>query len=1746
MDEDAIRVRIQYINDLDPFVSTSNREPLKPLQYYFNIHTPIGEYLVDICRQLRAPHKSGDAALQVSPSACGDLGAYLDADLSLSEQPDELQILQSDPELNFLKGTEFPKGPSLSKGSEYPQGPNYLRGSEFARDPQKVNDIRPLEMKWKPSCVPSSEASLKENDFQKNSSIAVDEREKNCRRRGRRKIETDCLRSSLVLRQQPALRVKAIVDKLLHMSGRDQRRALFALKQIFQDDKDLVHEFVQSDGLDCLVRLGRISDQNHQNYILRALGQLMLYVDGMNGIIVHNETIQWLYELLDSPYRLVVKTALKLLLVFVEYTEANSLLLLAAISKVEKFKQRQDWHSIIRILSERGAGDDEMLIFAMTIINKTLNGVPDQDTFFDVIDTLEAQGFEAIVKNLMKVSNPQLVQQVELYDRELKKEDALLEDSDSSEGNNVVKMRMTSSNVQRDLGNTLQRDLGATAERRSLMRRRQQEAEDLQRFNKNLNKISQQLETKDVDQGYGSISNGSILNGYSPRSEEQVSPGWRKKEVSELPSPSGSSDNENKFIENGTKFIENGSKFIENESKFIENNNHINVRENGTTPNKIKMVEETEEKENLLEDKKEVKAPPPMVPNIFSPTEHKTMSFPEPETPKEEPKEEPRGGSKDNARGAEDDEDEGVTNCFAAALRKRAQKMENSQFRRNLVENKNEADIKWKEAAEKLKEKPMIINDLDFSEFVEFEQDPLVLVRNAQYEQDKFGNGVPPPPHVFHGIVPPPPLPNGAVPPPPPLLGNKGREQSLADKGPISAVKLHWKPAQAEALPIPMLKRKGTFWNKVETTPSIDTSKLARLFEQKTKEVSIKKAGEVSKPQYLQVLSTKRSQAIAIGLTKLPPVSVIPTAIRKFDTTVLNKEGIEKILQTMMPHSEEIEKIQEKQAENPDLPLGQSEQFLLSLSEIDCLLERLKLWLFMLDYQNIEKDVAESLMELNNAMKEVEDSETFRVAMGMLLSIGNALNGTDIKAFQLEYLSKAGEVKDPVHKYPLTYHLSEYMLDNYPVGTDLHSEFGAVSRSSKIDFDAVLENLKKMEIDCKNCWNYVAKISQKDNNTNMKNKINNYLTEVAERIHRLKHVHRTTVNRWNAFLLYFGYGASEIKDQKPMTVFKMVNEFALEYRTNREKILQMRKRMAEKRERNKTRGMMIGVAQKQAANVVEGVKKKIPEPMSDQERHLAMSQMLSTQGEDTLNRRRGQPTPERNIIVAQTEAMKKSPGDPDACDDELLDGVVRTVTATADSRTHERRRARQFNRKSRSYMELMMVIMSKVSLPLEHFYNQSMNLHYGISLDEAGVIRTFAIMENLAFVGSILSTIIFVPKMDSWVGGISLILGFYFTSIEAAAFGFFCFGMERPLRTGVTKLYIGECAPNEIRGFCVLAILIIAKTTGTAFQFLALEQIFGTDSRWVLLVMFVVVLAVIYMAFGYFIPESPKLMRMHNRSEEEITRTIKLFRGKDVDPASVLDEFDREISLTKNSHYSIRQLFSDPALFSSFKLIFFATVASCVGANQIIFFNSILLKLRYGFSNSDAVLFDSICGFLFLPLNLSIPFLVEKIGRRPLIIFTILINFISSIVIFFTQLIFSFTGPNLITVILSGIFSIFSFAMSSMGIGIFGILLITDLLPVNAKASATQISIISGNIISIVVNFYFSNCDPILGAFVHIPFAVFQFFFLTYFWKKLPETKKKAIYENYEGIRSRAVSMNNPQNKILISPEDKEYGTFDN
>ena len=52
-------------------------------------------------------------------------------------------------------------------------------------------------------------------------------------------------------------------------------------------------------------QVGQYSDQTYQQYILKALGELVLYVDGMHGLIQCNDIIQWLYELTRSKVNTV-------------------------------------------------------------------------------------------------------------------------------------------------------------------------------------------------------------------------------------------------------------------------------------------------------------------------------------------------------------------------------------------------------------------------------------------------------------------------------------------------------------------------------------------------------------------------------------------------------------------------------------------------------------------------------------------------------------------------------------------------------------------------------------------------------------------------------------------------------------------------------------------------------------------------------------------------------------------------------------------------------------------------------------------------------------------------------------------------------------------------------------------------------------------------------------------------------------------------------------------------------------------------------------------------------------------------------------------------------------------------------------------------------------------------------------------------------------------------------------------------
>lgn len=63
--------------------------------------------------------------------------------------------------------------------------------------------------------------------------------------------------------------------------------------------------------------------------------------------------------------------------------------------------------------------------------------------------------------------------------------------------------------------------------------------------------------------------------------------------------------------------------------------------------------------------------------------------------------------------------------------------------------------------------------------------------------------------------------------------------------------------------------------------------------------------------------------------------------------------------------------------------------------------------------------------------------------------------------------------------------------------------------------------------------------------------------------------------RYKKFLLWLGVPQHRIAESRPNEICRIISEFALEFRTTRERVLQQMEKKANHRERNKTRGKMI-------------------------------------------------------------------------------------------------------------------------------------------------------------------------------------------------------------------------------------------------------------------------------------------------------------------------------------------------------------------------------------------------------------------------------------------------------------------------------------------------------------------------------------------------------------------------------------------
>ena len=105
--------------------------------------------------------------------------------------------------------------------------------------------------------------------------------------------------------------------------------------------------------------------------------------------------------------------------------------------------------------------------------------------------------------------------------------------------------------------------------------------------------------------------------------------------------------------------------------------------------------------------------------------------------------------------------------------------------------------------------------------------------------------------------------------------------------------KLFWKEIRnSQAFGSMSNANNNTIWDDMEPA-AVDTAMIEYLFENRAKEASgsgkDNKPAQLSSAREIIVLDHKRSNAINIGMTKLPPPRVIKSAVMKMDSAIMNR-----------------------------------------------------------------------------------------------------------------------------------------------------------------------------------------------------------------------------------------------------------------------------------------------------------------------------------------------------------------------------------------------------------------------------------------------------------------------------------------------------------------------------------------------------------------------------------------------------------------------------------------------------------------------------------------------------------------------------------------------------------------------------------------------------------------------------------------------------------------------------------------
>lgn len=311
--------------------------------------------------------------------------------------------------------------------------------------------------------------------------------------------------------------------------------------------------------------------------------------------------------------------------------------------------------------------------------------------------------------------------------------------------------------------------------------------------------------------------------------------------------------------------------------------------------------------------------------------------------------------------------------------------------------------------------------------------------------------------------------------------------------------------------------------------------------------------------------------------------------------------------------------------------------------------------------------------------------------------------------------------------------------------------------------------------------------------------------------------------------------------------------------------------------------------------------------------------------------------------------------------------------------------------------------------------------------------------------------------------------------------------------------FIAESAPARIRGR-MLVTFQIATSVGIVVSYLVGLGLAGTQS-WRLILALAAVPAVVVVFLLRGLPDTARWYLMKGRRDE--ARAVLQRMDPTEDPDRQIALIEEDLAVTSQGSY--RQLFRRPLRRAGLFVIGLGFFVQITGINAIVYFSPTILK-TVGFSSpTEAILASALLQLAGLAAEICSFFVVDRWGRRPVLLTGISIMAAANLV-----LIFAFVGGGSPAL---GVLGIFLFLVGfAFGYGSLVWVYVAESMPAQMRAIGGSALLTADLFANIIIGFFFLNAIGAMGGSatfgVFLALSAIAFIFVALL---APETKGRRL-----------------------------------